>query len=307
MSNNTPQVRYQKQDKLGAGTYGEVYKSYDTVKKMVVAQKVMKFNEEDGIPPTALREMSILKTLHHPNICSLYDVIIEPGSITLIMEYLHVDLRHFFTQYQAKLAENLLQSYAYQLLCGIYEMHVHCVMHRDIKPENLLIDKEGAIKICDFGLARYVSIPLHKYTPDVVSQWYKAPELLYGDKHYELGVDIFALGCVIAEMSRGMPLFKSDSDLDQLHKIFRLFGTPDRESIPNYDDLVEAFDTLPQYEKRDLKVEFNTNNTFLIDLIQRMLALDPSRRITAGEALKHPFFHDVPDLIRQKSLPASLR
>lgn len=300
--------RYLRESKLGEGTYGVVYKAIDTKNGETVALKIMKFDqEEDGIPPTTLREMSILRSISHTNIVSLKDVIIQPGSLILIQEYLDYNLRQLLLKVKKALDLPLIRSYSFQLLCGIFVLHTHRIIHRDIKPENLLLDVKGLLKICDFGLSRYFTLPLRQYSPDVVSEWYRAPELLFGTKFYELSIDIWSAGCIIAEMIRGAPLFQGDSDLDQIHQIFKVLGTPTEDTMPNYADLQKDFPGIAQYPRADLGEILQTDDEFLIDLVSKMLQYNPMRRLTAQDALKHPFFDNIPLQIRKMCWPKELQ
>ncbi|KAK8894896.1 hypothetical protein M9Y10_023337 [Tritrichomonas musculus] len=301
-------LRYRRESKLGEGTYGVVYKAIDTKNGETVALKKMKFDqEEDGIPPATLREMSILRSISHTNIVSLKDVIIQPGSLILIQEYLDCNLRQLLLKVKNPLDLSLIQSYSFQLLCGIFVLHTHRIIHRDIKPENLLLDKNGFLKICDFGLSRYFTLPLRQYSPDVVSEWYRAPELLFGSKSYELSIDVWSAGCIIAEMIRGAPLFQGDSDLDQIHKIFQVLGTPNEDSMPNYADLQKDFPGIAQYPRADLREILKTDDEFLIDLVSKILQYDPMKRLTAQDALKHPFFDTISPQIKKLCWPKELQ
>lgn len=306
-------LRYKKLEKLGEGTYGEVYEAEDTTTGRKVALKVMKLDqEEDGIPATTLREMSILRSVSHPNIVSLLDVSIEPGKLMLVCEYMESDMRRLLFRMSKKevppgqrrgLDMPLLQSYSFQLLAGLYVLHTHRIFHRDIKPENILLNKDGLLKICDFGLSRYFSLPMRQYSPNVVSVWYRAPELLFGLHYYDLAIDMWSAGCIIAEMTTGLPLFKGDSDVDQVHKIFSVLGTPGEETARQLGD-ISQFDV---YEPQDLREVLNCDNVMLIDLIQKMLEIDPAKRVTVQEALEHPFFNDLNAQIRDLCSPPGLR
>lgn len=296
--------RYQKVEKLGKGTYGVVFKAIDKETGEFVALKQMTFaQEEDGIPATTLREMSILRSISHINIITLKDVIIQPNSLTLIQEYLDYTLRFLLNRSKKRLNPDLIKSYSFQLLCGIYVLHTHRIIHRDLKPENLLLDSSGYLKIIDFGLSRYFTLPLRQYSPDVVTEYYRAPELLFGTRYYELSVDVWSAGCIIAEMVKGSPVFFGDSDVDQLHKIFQVLGSPNEETFPNFDVLQKEVPNIGNYQRQDLHEFLQTDNDLLIDLVTKMLDFDPMKRITAQEALNHRYFHDISRLIREKCYP----
>ncbi|OHS99933.1 Cyclin-dependent kinase A-2 [Tritrichomonas foetus] len=291
-------VRYKRLEKRGEGTYGVVYKAEDLQTNKIVALKIMKLEqEEDGIPPTTLREMSILRSVSHPNIVKLEDVIIKQGSLTLVFEYLEFDLRRFLNHSRKTISMKLLKSYAFQMLAGINALHSHRIIHRDIKPDNILLNKDGFLKICDFGLARYFTIPMRKYSANVVSQWYRAPELLFGVEVYGLPIDIWSAGCILAEMCCGIPLFTGDSDVDQLHKIFNVLGTPTKEECPMMKDEIQ----FPNYPKKKLEDVIRSDDLLLIDLIEKMLVFDPDKRINVQDAMKHPFFDTLSPLIRKMS------
>jgi serine/threonine protein kinase len=176
------------------------------------------------------------------------------------------------------------------------------VIHRDLKPDNILLDRDGSLKISDFGLSRYLSFPPRQYTPDVVSVWYRAPELLLGKVPYELSIDIWSAGCIIAEMVIGVPLFNGDSCIDQFRKIAEVLGTPSAE-WPLFALSEEQFGSLPYCEKRELKEMLMTENLLLVDLLGKMLRYDPKMRISAQEAMNHPYFHGLSAKIRERYSP----
>ena len=296
--------RFIEREKLSEGTYGIIYKAKDTKTGNSVALKIMKLEKENnGIPQTALREISILKTLDHPNILKLIDVYYKKNSLMIATEYVQYDLGKYINSTKNHIPGKLIRSYAFQMLCGIYQMHSHRIMHRDLKPENILIDSLGGLKICDFGLSRYFSVPLKKYTPGVVSEWYKAIELLDSNHSYDISIDIWSIGCIIAEMSRKKPLFKGDTDIDQLHKIVDILGSPQEDDLCYFPHNYKVDKNIPP---KDLRSILETKNDYLVDLVSKMLRYNPNKRITVISALKHPYFNKIPDLIRQKSWPKEI-
>ena len=158
-------------------------------------------NEDEGIPSTAIREISILKQLKHPNIVSLLDLIHGEKKLHLIFEYLDYDLKKFLDHNGGPLHSQLVKSYLYQMLDGITYCHSKRILHRDLKPQNLLIDRNGHIKLADFGLARAFGVPIKTLTHEILTLWYRAPEILLGQKEYSTPVDIWSVGCIFYEMA----------------------------------------------------------------------------------------------------------
>ncbi|XP_017374891.1 cyclin-dependent kinase 2 isoform X1 [Cebus imitator] len=193
---------FQKVEKIGEGTYGVVYKARNKLTGEVVALKKIRLDTEtEGVPSTAIREISLLKELNHPNIVKLLDVIHTENKLYLVFEFLHQDLKKFMdASALTGIPLPLIKSYLFQLLQGLAFCHSHRVLHRDLKPQNLLINTEGSIKLADFGLARAFGVPVRTYTHEVVTLWYRAPEILLGCKYYSTAVDIWSLGCIFAEM-----------------------------------------------------------------------------------------------------------
>ncbi|KAH0785577.1 cyclin-dependent kinase 3 [Histomonas meleagridis] len=298
---------YQRLEKLGKGTYGVVYKAIDKRDKEIVALKrIILDQEEEGIPPTSIREISILKELHHPNIVHLREVINCQGNLTLAFEYLDKDLRAYLNDRRGPIRPELIKSYAYQIIAGLCYCHCHRIIHRDMKPQNLLINRRGFIKICDFGLARAFTIPLRNYTHEVVTLWYRAPEILLGSKFYSLPIDIWSTGCILAEMVTKKPLFAGDSEIDQLFAIFKILGTPTEATFPGVTQLPSYSSTFPSWRPKDLSTVIEGADPLLIDLIAKMLRYDPAERISAKAALDHPYFDDLSPEVKASCRPVEI-
>lgn len=300
-------LNYQKQEKLGEGTYGVVFKAIDKRTNQVVALKRIRLDqEEEGIPPTSIREISILKELHHPNVVGLNEVINSQGKLTLVFEYLEYDLKKFLDSQRVPLKPDLIKSYTYQILAGLCYCHCHRIIHRDMKPQNLLINKLGLIKLADFGLARAFTIPLRNYTHEVITLWYRPPEILLGSKFYSLPVDIWSTGAIVAEMISRKPLFPGDSEIDELFSIFKILGTPTEETWPGVTELPSYSSTFPKFRKRNLADILPGADPLAIDLIEKMLIYDPAKRISAKDALDHPYFADLNPEIKAKCRPVEI-
>eukprot|EP00941_MAST-03F_sp_MAST-3F-sp1_P002254 g2254.t1 len=288
--------KYKKIEKpLGEGTYGVVYKAKNIETGETVALKKIRLEVEDeGVPSTALREISVLKTLDHPNVVKLKDVEHSENRLYLVFEYLDQDLKKHMDSVRGKsLKPVLVKSYVYQMLLGIDFCHKRGVMHRDLKPQNLLIDKMGRLKLADFGLARAFCIPVRAYTHEVITLWYRAPEILLGSKHYSTGVDIWSIGCIMAELANKRPLWPGDSEIDMLFRIFRLLGTPSEKMWPGVSLLPDFKKSFPQWPTQNMARKCPNLNDDGIDLLTKMLVYDPTKRISAKQALVHPYFNDL--------------
>lgn len=240
-------------EKIGEGTYGVVYKAKDKLTgKLVALKKIRLETESEGVPSTAIREISLLRELTHPNIVQLFDVVDGDNHLYLVFEFLQQDLKKLLDSVKGGLDQALVKSYLYQLLKAISFCHLHCILHRDLKPQNLLIDQEGHIKLADFGLARTFGVPVRTYTHEIVTLWYRAPEILLGTKLYSNAVDVWSLGCIFAEMATRRALFPGDSEIDQLFRIFRTLGTPDENIWPGVSQLRDYTSMFPRWEPRPL-------------------------------------------------------
>ncbi|XP_063114374.1 cyclin-dependent kinase 7 isoform X4 [Cavia porcellus] len=246
--------RYEKLDFLGEGQIKLGHRS----------------EAKDGINRTALREIKLLQELSHPNIIG---VIIKDNSLVLTPSH--------------------IKAYMLMTLQGLEYLHQHWILHRDLKPNNLLLDENGVLKLADFGLAKSFGSPNRAYTHQVVTRWYRAPELLFGARMYGVGVDMWAVGCILAELLLRVPFLPGDSDLDQLTRIFETLGTPTEEQWPDMCSLPD-YVTFKSFPGIPLQHIFSAAGDDLLDLIQGLFLFNPCTRITATQALKTPYFSNRP-------------
>jgi len=296
--------RFRRLEKLGEGTYGVVYKARDVNTGDTLALKKIRLDAEDeGIPSTAIREISLLKQLQHPNIVRLYDVILTDQKLTLVFEFLDQDLKKYLDSFGDRgLDAGTTKSFLWQLLQGICHCHENRVLHRDLKPQNLLINREGELKLADFGLARSFGIPVRSYTHEVVTLWYRSPEVLLGSRHYSTPIDLWSVGCIFAEIASGRPFFPGRNDKDQLLKIFKVLGTPTLEDWPGMAELPQYQQNYTVYKRQNLGKIIPLNQTG-IDLLEAFLQYDPDKRITAEKAIEHPYFTEVSTEATDEKLP----
>lgn len=286
---------YTKVEKIGEGTYGVVYKGKNKKSGQIVALKKIRLeSEDDGVPPTAIREVSLLKELKHHNIVRLQDVLMQESKLYLVFEFLSMDLKKYLDSLakDQSMDANMVKSYMRQILEGILYCHQRRVLHRDLKPQNLLIDQKGNIKVADFGLARAFGIPIRVYTHEIVTLWYRAPEVLLGSPRYSTPVDIWSIACIFVEMINKRPLFHGDSEIDQLFRIFRTLGTPTEKTWPGVSKLPDYKSSFPNWSENILRTLLKNVDKDGVNLLEKMLVYDPIKRISAVDCLVHPYLKD---------------
>ena len=272
----------------------------------LVALKEIHLDSEEGTPSTAIREISLMKELKHENIVSLHDVIHTENKLMLVFEYMDKDLKKYMDSRgdRGQLDYITIKSFMYQLLQGIAFCHENRVLHRDLKPQNLLINNKGQLKLADFGLARAFGIPVNTFSNEVVTLWYRAPDVLLGSRTYNTSIDIWSAGCIMAEMYTGRPLFPGTTNEDELQKIFRLMGTPSERSWPGISQFPEYKLNFHIYATQDLRLILPQIDQLGLDLLGKMLQLRPEMRISAKDALTHPWFRDLGQLRQQQHAQA---
>lgn len=291
---------FQQLEKLGEGTYATVFKGRNGQTGAFVALKEIHLDSEEGTPSTAIREISLMKELKHENIVSLYDVIHTENKLMLVFEYMDKDLKKYMDSYtnsqsgqRGALEAATIKSFMWQLLRGIAFCHDNRVLHRDLKPQNLLINNSGQLKLADFGLARAFGIPVNTFSNEVVTLWYRAPDVLLGSRTYNTSIDIWSAGCIMAEMFTGRPLFPGTTNEDQLLKIFRLMGTPSERSWPGISAFPEYKPTWPVYATQELRAILPQVDSLGLQLLGQMLQMRPEMRCSAHQALAHPWFAEL--------------
>ncbi|KAG6733482.1 hypothetical protein I3843_05G104200 [Carya illinoinensis] len=296
---------FERLNRIDEGTYGVVYRARDKKSGDIVALKKVKMEKEkEGFPLTSLREINILLSLHHSSIIDVKEVVVGSSldSIFMVMEYMEHDLKGLMETMKQPFSQSEVKCLMLQLLEGVKYLHDNWVLHRDLKASNLLLNNRGELKICDFGLARQYGSPLKPYTHLVVTLWYRAPELLLGAKQYSTAIDMWSLGCIMAEFLSKEPLFNGKTEFDQLDKIFRILGTPNETIWPGFSKLPGVKVNFVKHQYNLLRKKFPatsfTGSPVLsdsgFDLLNKLLTYDPEKRITAEAALNHEWFREVP-------------
>ncbi|KAE9601395.1 putative protein-serine/threonine kinase CMGC-CDK-PITSLRE family [Lupinus albus] len=290
--------------KINEGTYGVVFKARDKRTGEIVAIKKVKMNiSRDGFPVSALREMNILLSFNHPSIIDVKEVAVDDYDGTfMVMEYMEHDLKELMKEKKQPFSIGEIKSMMKQLLEGVKYIHDNWVIHRDLKTSNILLNNEGHLKICDFGLSRQYGSPLKPYTPVVVTLWYRAPELLLGAKEYSTAIDMWSVGCIMAELISKEALFAGKSEVEQLDKIVRTLGTPDEKIWPGLSKLPGSKGKFVKQPYSILRRKFRASSFIGLpvlselgfDLLEKLLTYDPEKRITAEDALLHDWFHEAP-------------
>ncbi|PUZ56631.1 hypothetical protein GQ55_5G341200 [Panicum hallii var. hallii] len=298
---------FEKLNKIGSGTYSNVYRARDTVSGRIVALKKVRF---DNLEPESVkfmaREILILRRLDHPNVIKLEGLVTSrmSCSLYLVFEYMEHDLAGLAASPDIKFTLPQIKCYMQQLLSGLEHCHDNNVLHRDIKGSNLLLDNNGILKIADFGLATFFD-PRHKrpMTSRVVTLWYRPPELLLGATDYGVGIDLWSAGCILAELLYGKPIMPGRTEVEQLHKIFKLCGSPSEEYWKK-SKLPHATIFKPQQPyKRCIRETFKDFPASALPLVETLLAIDPAERQTATAALHSDFFSTEPYACDPSSLP----
>uniref|UniRef100_A0A4W4ESU4 mitogen-activated protein kinase n=1 Tax=Electrophorus electricus TaxID=8005 RepID=A0A4W4ESU4_ELEEL len=285
-------VRYQNLSPVGSGAYGSVCSAFDEKTGLKVAVKKLSRPFQSIIhAKRTYRELRLLKHMKHENVSM-------PASTDhgyLVTHLMGADLNNIVKC--QKLTDDHVQFLIYQILRGLKYIHSADIIHRDLKPSNLAVNEDCELKILDFGLARHTDDEMTGY---VATRWYRAPEIMLNWMHYNMTVDIWSVGCIMAELLTGRTLFPGTDHINQLQQIMRLTGTPPASLIsrmPSHEAR-NYINSLPQMPKRNFADVFLGANPLAVDLLEKMLVLDTDKRITAAEALAHSYFaqyHDPDD------------
>jgi len=291
---------------VGQGAYGLVVAARNKTapkgeSSFLAIKKIEKAFEHRIFAKRTLRELRILRLLQHENIIGIQTLLLpksreEFDDIYVCMELMETDLASIIKSSQT-LSHEHIKFFLYQILRGLKYIHSAGIVHRDLKPRNLLINSNCDLKICDFGLAR----PMHfKSTPKemtsyVATRWYRPPELLLETKEYGPGIDMWSVGCILAEMIKRRPFLPGTDTTSQLELIFNMFGTPTEEDIAGVDQVKakQFLRFMRKKEAKPLEKVFPGVDPLMLDLLKKMLTFNPKKRITVEEALRHPYLAEL--------------
>ncbi|KAI0322690.1 Pkinase-domain-containing protein [Amylostereum chailletii] len=291
---------YERLNSIEEGSYGIVFRAKDKNTGDIVALKKLKLDEEkQGFPITALREINALMACRHENVVGIREVVVGDTltQVFIVMDFIEHDLKTLLTLMPQPFLQSEIKTLMLQLLSAVAHCHSMWILHRDLKTSNLLMNNRGTIKVADFGLARRYGDPVGVggMTQLVVTLWYRAPEILLGAKTYSTAVDMWSVGCIFAELLLKEPLFQAKGELELISMIFKLLGPPTNNTWPEYSTLPLAKTiALPSLQPHQFRSKFQYMTSAGIDLLMSLLTYDPDQRISAEEALQHPYFSESP-------------
>uniref|UniRef100_K3WM58 Cyclin-dependent kinase 2 homolog n=1 Tax=Globisporangium ultimum (strain ATCC 200006 / CBS 805.95 / DAOM BR144) TaxID=431595 RepID=K3WM58_GLOUD len=302
----SPQL-YEEVGRIGSGAFGDVVRVRHVLTRELLAVKKLRLppDHSDGrklqvLPAALFQEIEALRQLEHPNydeqVVKLADVFVDGASLSLVFEHMATDLFSILRHRSEPFEDADVRCLLRMLLHGVAHCHAHAIVHRDIKPGNLLLSAQGILKITDFGLATVFSQDAKRsYSHQVATRWYRAPELLFGSRQYDSGVDMWGVGAILAEfLQPGVPLFPGQNDIDQLFRILQVLGNPmvtmdddENDSLPLWRDARNLPDfgkiEFPPYKPIPLTHVFPDAHPGAVDLLTKLLALDPAKRISAKQ------------------------
>ncbi|PIC35417.1 hypothetical protein B9Z55_014783 [Caenorhabditis nigoni] len=285
---------YEKLEKLGEGTYATVFRGRSILTNKFVALKEIRLEQEEGAPCTAIREVSLLRNLRHANVVTLHDIIHTDRLLTLVFEYVDRDLKQYMDSCNNAMQMNNIRLFLFQLLRGLAYCHQRRVLHRDLKPQNLLITAKGELKLADFGLARAKSVPTKTYSNEVVTLWYRPPDVLLGSTDYSTHIDMWGVGCILFEMIAGRALFPGGTPTEQLGLIFRTLGSPRPDRHPTICEKPTFYPYANRhYNPEPLCRQIPRIDAHGFELLMKFLQYEGKDRVSAAEALKHPFLRTI--------------
>lgn len=335
-------TKYERKEMVGEGTYGQVFKAEcKTTGDLVALKKIIivrdpstlevgnsamvgdkrkaelggRSQANEGIPVTALREMKILQAINHQNLIRMREICLakERDSIYMVFDYMEGDLAGYLSHPQIVFQVPHVKCIMNQILSGLAHLHDLGIIHRDLKGSNILIGKNGAVRLTDFGLAKALcgkvreTRNLPEFTNRVITLWYRAPELLLGCSRYGPEIDIWSVGCIFLELFTKEAVFRGENELQQLYIVYETCGSLDREKHEFVKHL-PWFDVMgnPAYRPRQLRKRFSRylKSETALQLADNFLALDPSARPTSDEALRCPYLvSELPSPCLPKDLP----
>ncbi|KAG0670573.1 TFIIH complex serine/threonine-protein kinase subunit kin28 [Maudiozyma exigua] len=288
---------YSKEKKVGEGTYAVVYLGKQISTGNEIAVKEIKTSEfKDGLDMSAIREVKYLQELDHPNVINLIDIFMAYDNLNLVLEFLPTDLEVVIKDKNILFTPADIKSWMLMTLRGVYHVHRNFILHRDLKPNNLLISPEGLIKVADFGLARAVPGPREMLTSNVVTRWYRAPELLFGAKHYTYAVDVWSIGVIFAELMLRIPYLPGQDDMNQMEVTFRALGTPTDKDWPEVSSFAgyNKLQIYPPPSRDELRKRFIAATESALTLMENMLMMNPQTRWDTIQCLESEYFKELP-------------